>query len=199
MSDTIQYTNYAVAQGCIRIPSSITGRKDNTFARSGDFLMPGDAIPEGMISDRELRGMVASGTVREIATPDAARAAQKNAQKHLSKWNVDPATLGNYTLEDMMVMVQEIDPQYPLDGLTDQAARDLLTKDFDPDLRHRPDPVVARDAVSRLTAKGANDSGSRPLSEVAQENLAELQSRAQTPDASGAQDEGSSNDDDAQE
>lgn len=190
MTDTIQYTNFQVARGVIRIPASITGRKAHGFAKKGEFLRPGDAIPEGMLSDRELRSLLASGIVKEIDTPRRAQAAQEAARRHMSRWSVDPATLGRKSLEDLLVMIQEIDPEYPLDQVQDEdAARRLLSKDFDPDFREDPADVLARDPVSRLTASGVKDSGKGPLSQKAASALAELQARAETPEAKGGADD----------
>lgn len=186
MQAQIAYTNYQVARGVIRIPSSITGMQNGSFSRPNEFLRPGDAIPEGLLSDREIRQLLASRTIKQIATPRVAEAAQEAARRHLSLWSVDPATLGRKSLEDLLVMIQEIDPEYPLDQIPDDAAaRRLLTKDFDPEFREDPSDVLARDPVSRLTATGARDGGNGSLSSKAAAALAELQARATTPAAKG--------------
>ncbi len=182
----INYTNLQVAVGVIRIPSKITGMQDGSFARKNEFLRPGDAIPEGMLSDREIKTLLASGTIKEIATPRVAEAAQQAARKHMSKWSVDPASLGNKTFEDLLVMIQDIDPQFPLDKIADDAAaRRQLTRDFDPEFRENQADVLARDPVSRLTTEGVKDGDQGSLSDRAAENLAELQARAETPEAKG--------------
>lgn len=189
-AQTVEYTNFQVARGVIRIPSSITGMKDGSFSRKNEFLRPGDAIPVGMLSDREIRTLLASGVIKEIATPRRAQAAQEAAKRHMSKWSIDPASLGRKSFEDLIVMIQAIDPQFPLEQIEDEAAaRRQLSKDFDPEFREDPADVLGRDPVARLTPSGVKDSGRGSLSARAQAALAELQARAETPQAKGGADE----------
>lgn len=188
MSDSnIEYTPYQVAKGVLRIPRNFTGGSDNTFSRKSDFLNVGDAIPEGMIPETNLRQLLANGTVTRISSRQGVAAAQNEASKDVSPWNVNPASLGDKSLEDLRVMINEIDATFPLEALNEDGARRLLTKDFDPSMIESSPAVIATDAVSRLTTEGARSGDSTELSRIAAANLQELQERAGTPEAEGDQ------------
>ena len=175
----IQYTDYQVAIGSIQIPST----KRASF--TGHFLRPGDAIPEDMISDKELASLLSAGIICVI--PDGEEdLAEQVASKHLaSQWVLSPEQLVSKGLEDLLCMIVEIDPLYDIGDMDEESARALLSRDHEPEFDSDPAKAIDLNPVARMGAEGVAGSGNIAMSESAQGSLQMLQERAGTADAAG--------------
>ena len=110
----------------------------------------------------------------EESQPDASddpaiQAAQEAAQQPSEdepavtkgKWNVDPASIAEASLEDLLIRVHEIDPTVALDELDEESARALLSSEFEPVFQ---EPVAEATAdqieeVARRVADQPADAG----------------------------------------
>ena len=131
---------YQVAKGKIRIPKS-----DPT-----KYLNTGDLIPPGLIAPREIPRLLQLHLIREYEplSPE-----QNQARiVHQGKWCFNPANLSGKSLEELRILVNAVDPEFPLDSLKgiDDATR-LLSSDFDPALATAPAKAKpAKDPLRRL-------------------------------------------------
>lgn len=170
---------YRIKRGAIKLPREIRDGKRVSRGAS-QFLHQGDILPEGMFPAQDIASFLADGRIEEIGL-SAAEAEQAGAAiTQRSKWAVDPVSLVGKSLEELLVMVLEIDPDQPTGDLkSEQDAVRLLTSGWDP----RYAQVVAQ-ADDRTEPKPKSlklDQGSKPGLAQPQTHLAEkaLSSKAQ--------------------
>lgn len=185
-------SQYRVARGVIRKPRDpLSARK---VATAADYIGQGEAIPEGMLSEAEIANLLATGYIEPIGliAPGVLEPTVKRG-----KWSVDPAALVAKSLEDMLVMVLEIDPDYDVAALeTVTAAATQLTADWNPAFREavalsndrtRPAPLRSTAKVNRdgkvVEVRGARDVAEIPMSDSSKEILdrARAQAAQQAP------------------
>lgn len=179
---------YKVARGTIRKPRQ-DGRRIRTAA---DFVGQGEIVPEGMLTPDQIASMLEQGLIEPISTQREAAVAE--AAKR-GKWSVDPGSIAGKTLEDLMVMIVEIDPGYPVENITTiSEAATQLTADWHPAFRDdlavssdksRPAPLrstqVKREDGKVIEVRGAKDAGSPEMGARSQEALDRLRERAKAP------------------
>jgi len=178
---------FKVARGTIRRPR--TERKPGIKAAS-DFIGQGEIVPEGMLTPEQVASLLEQGVIEPITSvrESAIAAAAKRG-----KWSVDPGSIVGKTLEDLLVMIVEIDPDYSVErisSLSDAATQ--LTADWHPAFREdlalasdksRPAPLrttsVRREDGKVISVEGTKDAGSPDLSANARAALERARERAQ--------------------
>lgn len=178
---------YRLARGTIKLPRD----PKRTFTTSGDFIKQGDMIPSGVLSPEQVKSMLSDGRIECMQPAEAALAVRE--PKYRGKWGVDPTALVGKSLEDLLVMVQEIDEDFDVTTLANEVdAVRQLTMDWDPAFREtiarasdRSRPERLRHTTSKTEGgveevRGAKDAGQRPMAPAAEEALARAKERAQT-------------------
>jgi hypothetical protein len=180
---------FKVARGTIRRPR--TERKAGVKAAS-DVIGQGEIVPEGMLSPDQIAGLLEQGVIEPITTERETKMAESARR---GKWSIDPAALAGKTLEDLIVMVVEIDPDYAIEGISSVSeAVTQLTADWHPAFREelarssdksRPAPLktttVKREDGKVISVEGAKDAGEPPMSDKAAAALERARERAKTP------------------
>jgi len=178
-------TRFKVKRGAIRKPGG------KTFAKATDFLMQGDMIP-GMFSEKQLRSWERDGKVQVAeVTMDVAQAAEE-AIKARSKWAVNPTKLVRKTFEELLIMVNEIDPDFDANSLEDEeACVALLTSGWDPRYsevvapatdRSRPEALALHNMEQDVEGTRATQTSNTPQSQGAVEAMARAREAAQAPE-----------------
>ena len=177
---------YRVVRGSIKLPRD--PKATRTFTTQGDFLKQGDVIPEGVLSPEQLRSFLKDGRI-EILRPAEAEAV-KGRPKTRGRWSVDPSALAGKNLEDLLVMVLEIDPDFDVSEMTTEAdAVRQLTENWDPAFRDTLTRATDKSRPEQLKLKttgnevrvGMRDAGERPMSDAAQRALERARAKA-SPD-----------------
>ncbi len=168
---------YKVARGVIRLPRD--PKSTRKFRTQADFIKQGELIPEGLLGLNEIESLLSKGIIEPLSA-EALQAAAGRIPKTRGKWGVDPVALAGKTLEDLLVMILEIDPDYDVSAfLTEADAVRHLTQDWDPAFREEVARSTDRNRPEQLRSNGVKDAGQRPMSDAAEKALARAKSRAQ--------------------
>lgn len=176
---------YRLARGTIKLPRD--NKSGRTFTTSGDFIKQGEMIPEGVLSDEQIKSFLATGRIELMAPAEVKQAA--GMPKTRGKWGVDPTALIGKSMEELLVMVLEIDPEFDVTVIeTEVDAVRQLTSDWDPAFREeiarstdrsRPEQMKLKVSHDGNEVRGARDAGSRPMSPGAERALENAKQRAQ--------------------
>jgi len=171
-----QQTQYRVAKGALKIPRTPKGQ-ERKFVTASDFILQGSAIPEGMLSQPEIEGLLKDGRIEPLTQLEAQQAA--GLPKRRGPWSVDPANLAGKSLEELVLMVLDIDEGYDVAQLENAGdAVRQLTADWDPAFRDELSRSTDKSRPERLRTSGAKDKGLTPMSEAAEAALARAKERA---------------------
>lgn len=174
MSET-KTVEYRVVSGALHLP-----RVPNT--RGQKLIMQGEVVPSGVFSEEDIARWLKDGRIKQAA--EAAPALERASNRHQGKWCVDPATLAGKNMEDLLLMVLEIDPEYDTEPLADEASVvRLLTRDWDPLFVPGVASAKDRSAVVAMTPNGVKGLGTKPMSEVAQAAMAAARAKARAPES----------------
>lgn len=167
---------YKVAKGVLKRPRSLTGpRKVPTAA---DFIGQGELIPDGMLTSDAIADLLQHGLIEKVSVVQATTPGALPPRR--GKWSVDPAVLVSKTLDELVIMVLEIDPDFDVAQITDaQFAVTQLTADWHPSFRDTLTRSTDRSRPEAMRSSGTKDAGSKPLSEAAAKALASAKERAQ--------------------
>lgn len=160
---------YKVKRGAIQLPRRIVDGKKSVRS-AADFLHQGDILPEGIFPPADIASYLADGRIEQVgmSSEEAAKAGAAITQR--SKWAVDPSSLVGKSLEELLVMVLEIDPNYESDELQSEAdAVRLLTSGWDPKYAQTVAQADDRTEVRSLKL----DQGNKPGLAVPQTGLVE--------------------------
>lgn len=179
---------YRVVRGSLRLPR---GTKGTGFLMSRrDMIVQGELVPPGLFTDKDIQSWLAEGRIEPagVSVEQAAEAAEVRAA---NPFRVDPSTLVGKTMEDLIIMVLEIDPDYDTDLLDDeQAAVQLLTSGWEPSMRQTVAPVSDKSRPEALAlhkleqAEGGGNAiktGSREMSPEAAAALEAARAKAEAP------------------
>ena len=177
--------SYRIARGSIKLPRD--AKSGRTFTPSGDFIKQGDMIPDGLFSPDQIKALLSEGRIETMQPAEAKQAARM--PKTRGKWGVDPTALVGKSLEDLLVMVLEIDPDFDVADLTSETeAVRQLTTDWDPAFREevtrstdrsRPEQLRLTTSKDGREVRATHDADERPMSDAAQKALARAKERAQ--------------------
>lgn len=119
---------YKVVRGSIKLPRP-GGSK---FISRSQFVNQGELLPDGIFSSADIQSWLQDGRIELISDQDAPLL-QSARVEHRGKWTVDPSVIAGKSMETLLLMVLEIDPQYDTDSLENEGdvAR-LLTSDWKP-------------------------------------------------------------------
>lgn len=120
--------SYKVVRGSIKLPRP-RGAK---FISRSQFINQGELIPDGIFSDADIQSWLQDGRIEPISDMDSPLV--ENARvEHRGKWTVDPSVIAGKSMETLLLMVLEIEPDYDTDSLESEGdvAR-LLTSDWKP-------------------------------------------------------------------
>lgn len=175
--------SYRVVRGSLQIPRKGSARQ---FVNRSDFIMQGEIVPAGLFCEADLAGWLADGRIcLVIEDQDGTEAREKNRRR--GKWMVDPASLYGKTMEDLLLLVIDIDPEYDTDNLNDESdVVRLLTKDWDPVFAESVACAADRNSIVALKHDGVRDAGERAMSAQAQAMLERAKHQAQTKAAETA-------------
>lgn len=119
--------NLIVKRGTLMLP------RKNPGSRARVALRQGDTFPAGALSDLEVQALVASGV---LGVPAAAPAElpQQGLPPRMGKWCHSPSELAGLSLEALLVLVAQTDPDHAaLSGAATEAELvRILTADYDP-------------------------------------------------------------------
>lgn len=187
-----EQAQYRVKRGQIRLPR---GSSKRVFVNHGDFVHQGDLLPQGVFDAADIKSWLADGRIErvDVSAEDAERQSAEITAR--SKWSVNPAALVGKSLEDLIVMVSEIDPEYDTDELVDEAAAvTLLTSGWDPRFAEETAAPKATDRteVKNLkldqSAEGPSTSSrEREMSPAASDALASAREKAASAEAEGSE------------
>lgn len=177
---------YRVVRGSIRLPR---GKSTGFVMSRRDMVMQGELLPPGIFPAADIQSWLSEGRIAPagVSVEDAQAAVEARAA---NPFRVDPSTLVGKTMEDLLIMVLEIDPEYDADQLEDeQAAVRLLTSGWEPSMRQVVAPVndrsrpvaLALDKLEQSASGSALKTGTRDLSAEAAANLEAAKVRAQAP------------------
>ena len=179
---------YRVVRGSIRMPR---GKTTGFTMSRRDMVMQGELLPPGIFPESDIQSWLNEGRIQLAGVSvEAAQAAVE--ARAANPFRVDPSTLVGKTLEDLLIMVLEIDPEYDADQLADeQDAVRLLTSGWEPSMRQVVAPVndrsrpvaLALDKLTQDASGSALKTGTRDLSAEAQAGLAAAKARAQAPES----------------
>lgn len=181
---------YRVIRGAVKLPRSVT--QDHIANKTKDFVMQGELLPPGVFTDSDIKSWLAGGriVVSVVSMEMAEEAAEVRAA---NIFHVDPSTLVQKTMEDLVIMVLEIDENYDTDLLTDEAdAVRLLTSGWDPKYlqtiapvtdRSRPEALRMHALEQGLSGSAIKTSEASDLSAKAQAGLDAAHAKAQAPDS----------------
>lgn len=179
---------YRVIRGAVKLPRTST--QDFIANPTKDFVMQGELLPPDMFSDKELKSWLAGGRIEEAGVP--MEMAEKAVRARVANpFRVDPSTLVRKTMEDMVIMVLEIDPDYDTDLLEgEEDAVRLLTSGWDPKFTQTVSPATDRSRPEALamhameqSAEGGSaiKTSSTELSAQAQAGLEAARAKAAAP------------------
>lgn len=182
-----QQEAYRVVRGSIRLPR---GTEGTGFVMSRrDMVMQGELLPPGIFPESDIQSWIAEGRI-EPAGVSVDVAEQAREARASNPFRVDPSTLVGKTMEDLLLMVMEIDPEYDADELeSEEDAVRLLTSGWEPGMRQVVAPVndrsrpaaLALDKLTQDASGSALKTGNRDLSAEAQAGLEAAKARAQAP------------------
>ena len=173
-------TRYYVIQGSLRKPRA--HRIASGIGRAADFIRQGELVPEGIFSEGDLKLLLEQGWIAPVVAtiPESEKPIEP-----VGPWSVDPKSLAGKTLEELLVMVTEVDPNYPVENLTNEGeAIRQLTVEWDPARaqnvplsfdRTRPEDLAV------IRENNAKPAGSREMSDEARAALERAKERAQAP------------------
>jgi len=177
---------YRVIRGAIRLPR---GKTTGFTMSRRDMVMQGELLPPGIFPEADIKSWLSEGRIALAGVSvEAAQAAVE--ARAANPFRVDPSTLVGKTMEDLLIMVLEIDPEYDADSLESEAdAVRLLTSGWEPSMRQVIAPVndrsrpqaLALDKLEQGAAGSALKMGSRDLSAEAAASLEAAKARAQAP------------------
>ncbi len=191
-SDT---TLYKVLRGCIQVPRNVS----KAFRM---MVKQGEVFPASTFSSTAIEGWLAEGKIEPVypavvkAVPFVEETGVEVAPfvdtddvevvplVNPGIWKVDPDTLIDKTMEDLLLMVLDISPDYDVASLTDMGVVvRLLTKNFNRELADTIAPVSDKSsAIAMCPEAGVVDLGSRAPSSEASSALAEAKERARAED-----------------
>lgn len=178
---------YRVIRGAIRLPR---GKTTGFTMSRRDMVMQGELLPPGIFPEADIKSWLSEGRIEAAGVSvEAAQAAVE--ARAANPFRVDPSTLVGKTMEDLLIMVLEIDPEYDADSLADeQDAVRLLTSGWEPSMRQVVAPVndrsrpkaLALDKLAQDASGSALKMGNRDLSAEAAAGLEAAKARAQAPE-----------------
>ena len=158
MSDT----KYRVTRGTIQIPVS----------QGGGSIEQGCVVPAGALDQKDIERLLGRGILEAIVIedpreqsfeqdPGAGQEPQREPAVTKGKWNVDPASIADASLEDLLIRVNEIDPTVDLAELDEESARALLSSEFQPVFQESVPEATGEQVaeVARRVAEAAPDAG----------------------------------------
>lgn len=186
-----QTFSYRVARGVIRKPRSMGNT--NVIATRRDFFIQNELIPDGIFGQDDIKSWLADGRIvsAQVSMEQAEEAVE--AARARGKFQADPASLVGKTMEELLIMVNEIDEDYDFEANPiedEQAAVRLLTSDWDPRYadriapvsdRSRPEALVAHDMEQVDDVPATSSSNGPEPSQEASAALANARARAQAP------------------
>lgn len=164
---------YKLVRGVIQLPS------DRRIVVQGDYIRQGQEVPEGLFSAEAIADLLKEGKI-ELFSPDEQNQAPGKIENR-GRWGVDPVSLAGKSFEDLLVMVQEIDPEFQIMQLVDEAAAiRQLTEDWNPAFSEDLAQSSDRSAPG-VTSKGVRNLGGVPFSPESEAALARARELAQAP------------------
>lgn len=180
---------YRVVRGAIRMSRSTSS---NFTLSKVDMIMQGDILPAGFDSAC-IQSWLADGRIELVGEEMSLEDAEDEQKAILARnpFAVDPSVLVSKSMEDLVIMVLEIDPDYDTDKLaSEQDAVRLLTSGWDPKYAQTVSPVRDRSkpqalAMGKLVQSKDGAALKTSVSEMsaeAQAGLANARAKAQAPD-----------------
>lgn len=180
-------TTYRVIRGSLRIPRGATSR---SFVSSGDFVHQGDLVPSDMFDERDIASWLDEGRI-EVSDASPEQANSDAPVRGRGRWTVDPSSLVGKSFEDLLIQIQEMDPDFDANSIeNEQAAVRLLTSDWHPSFaqtvpaasdRSRPAALALNKLEQTALGGTATRSTTREPSPEAARALESAKSRAQAP------------------
>lgn len=176
---------YRVVRGSVRLPRGAQGT-GFTMTRK-DMVIQGELLPPGIFPETDIRSWLDEGRI-ELSGITVEVAKEAIAAQAANPFQVDPSTLVGKTMEELLIMVLEIAPDYDADELESEAAVvQLLTSGWQPHMRQTIAPVndrsrpkaLALDKLSQGLGGSSVRMGNRDLSQEAQAGLEAAKARAQ--------------------
>lgn len=171
---------YRVARGVIRLPRTkgAAAKSPRLFNTSSDFIKQGGVIPDGLLDQDQIAGMLADGRIELIPQSEVATSNPRPEQR--GKWSVDPSALAGKGLEELIVMVMDIDGDYDVEQLKTPAdAVGLLTSQWNPAFRTDLVKSNDRSRPEALRHNGVKNAGDKPLSDASADALERAKAAAQ--------------------
>lgn len=178
---------YRVVRGSIRLPR---GTSTGFIMSRRNMVMQGELLPPGIFPGSDIQSWLNEGRI-EAAGISVEAAQEVVAALAANPFRADPSTLVGKTMEDLLIMVLEIAPEYDTDQLEDeQDAVRLLTSGWQPSMRQVVAPVndrsrpqtLALDKLTQDASGSALKTGTRDLSAEAAAGLEAARARAQAPE-----------------
>ena len=145
-----------------------------------------------MFDKDDIKSWLDGGRIEPASISPVMAQATEDAIRARGKFRADPASLVGKTMEQLLVMVNEIDEKYDVSALSNERdAVRLLTSDWDPRYADRiapvsdkshPEALIAHDLQQGKDGEPATRSlPGREMSEEASTALANARSQAQAP------------------
>jgi hypothetical protein len=159
-------TKYRVTRGTIQIP----------VAQGGGSIEQGCLVPKGVLDQKDIERLLGRGILEAIVVeapseqtfegsdeqpPAGSQEPEREPAVTRGKWNVDPASIAEASLEDLLIRVNEIDPTVDLAELDEESARALLSSEFQPVFQEGVPEATGEQVaeVARRVAESAPDAG----------------------------------------
>ena len=174
---------YRVIRGSIRLPRGTEGT--GFVMTRKDMIMQGELVPPGIFPTTDIKSWLAEGRIEPAGV--SVETAEELVQLHQSNpFRVDPSALVGKTMEDLIILVLEIDEDYDVDLLADEAAAvQLLTSGWTPEMQQTITPANDRSKPASLDTENLSGSdistGNRDMSAEAAAGLAAARAKAQAP------------------
>lgn len=142
------------------------------------LLMQGEPVPEGMLSDEEIRSLLEDGRIRPLRE---ARAGEMPAMPpRRGKWSVSPSQCAGKDLEALLLMVLAVDPEYDVSSLPDEAtAVRQLTADWHPTFDEEVAQATDRTAPRLMPDARVRRGSEKEMSPEAAQTLERARLRAE--------------------
>lgn len=120
---------YEVARGSLKMVYPPGGTPIS--APKAEFITQGELVPEGLLSEEEIKSLLEDGRITKVRNHAHAKVAPALKQKR-GKWSVDPETLAGKNMEELTMLILGIDEDFDVGSIKSKAgAIEQLTKDWD--------------------------------------------------------------------